>query len=151
MEGVDAALCQRVVEQSPDGIIVADREGLIRLWNPGAEAIFGYTAGEALGRSLDLIVPERFRAAHWAGYRRAMAEGRTKYARQALPTRSQRKDGVAIYVELTFAILRDASGQVLGALAHARDITERYTQERARRERLAELERRVEALTGHAP
>ncbi len=149
-------LARHAVEQSPDGIVFADREGIIHLWNGGAVRIFGYSAVEALGHSLNLVVPERFREAHWSGYLRAMADGRTKYAGQAMATRSTRKDGTTVYVELTFAILRDELGNVLGALAHVRDITERYTQERDLRKRVTELEQQVKALredsssAGHA-
>ncbi len=144
--GPFGALARYVVEQSPDGIILADREGIVGLWNSGAERIFGHSGDEAVGKSLDLVVPERFREARWSGYRRAMAEGKTEYAGQAMPTRSMRKDGTTIYVELTFAILRDESGHVLGAVAHVRDITERYSHERDLRRRLTELEKQVKAL-----
>lgn len=140
------ALARYVVEQSPDGIIFADREGIIRLWNAGAERIFGYSGDEAVGKNLALIIPERFRNAHWSGYRRAMAEGKTKYTGQVMPTRSMREDGTAIYVELTFAILHDEAGNILGALAHVRDITQRYTQGRDLRKRLTELEQQVNTL-----
>lgn len=147
MKELDPAFCQRIVAELPDGIIFADRDGTIRLWNTGAEAIFGYTEDETVGHSLDLIVPERFRDAHWAGYRRAMASGQTKYRGRVLPTRSMRKAGDTIYVELAFGILKNDIGEVIGALATARNITERYTQERAVRERLAELEGQVKALS----
>jgi PAS domain S-box-containing protein len=134
-------LASYIVAQSPDGIIFADLDGTIRLWNTSAERIFGYSSSEAVGRSLDIIIPERFREAHWSGYRRAMTEGKTKYLGQSLPTRSLRKDGATIYVELTFAVIHAAEEQVLGALANVRDITKRYMQERELRRRLAELER----------
>ena len=120
-EPVDA-----IVEQCPDAMIFADREGAIRLWNRAAEALFGYSAPEALGSSLDLIIPERLRAAHWAGYRRAISTGVTKYGSQVLTTRSARRDGGKLYVELSFALVKDADGKVAGALATARDCTERY-------------------------
>jgi PAS domain S-box-containing protein len=120
----DTILTELLVEQGPDAAIFADVEGIIREWNPAAERIFGYAREEAVGQSLDLIVPERFREAHWSGCRRALSEGRTKYTGQALPTRSLRKDGITIYVELTFAIIHDRASDVIGALAHARDITE---------------------------
>ena len=136
-----------LIDQAPDAVIFADLEGIIREWNPAAERIFGQTSKEAVGQSLDLIVPERFREAHWTGYRRALAAGETQYSGQALPTRSARKDGSTVYVELTFAIIRDSQGQVIGALAHARDITERWAREREQRERLQELERRFQEVT----
>jgi PAS domain S-box-containing protein len=133
-----------LVAQAPDGVIFADREGVIREWNASAMAIFGYAREEAVGQTLDLIVPERFREAHWRGYDRALADGDTKYRGQAMPTRSARKDGSTLYVELTFAIIHDGDGAVIGALAHARDITERFARERAERDRLRELERLLE-------
>lgn len=145
-EPPDAGLCQALVQQAPDGIIFADREGVIRLWNAGAQVIWGYPAAEAIGRSLDLLIPERFREAHWTGFRRAIAEGKTKYMGQVLPTRSVRKDGTTIYLDLTLAIVRAESGEVTGAMAIARDITQRRTQEKELRDRLAELEQQVKGL-----
>jgi len=132
-----------LIDQAPDAVIFAGSDGVIQVWNAAAERIFGYSEEEALGQSLDLIVPERFREAHWTGYERALADGTTKYAGQSLPTRSQRKDGTTIYVELTFAIIHDAAGQTIGALAHARDITERFARERDQREHVRELEARL--------
>jgi PAS domain S-box-containing protein len=129
-----------LLQQAPDAAIFADLKGIIREWNPAAERVFGHSREEAIGRSLDLIVPERFREAHWRGYERALTEGKTNYSGQALPTRSYRKDGSTVYVELTFAIVQDPHGIVIGALAHARDITERRAREREQRERLQELE-----------
>jgi PAS domain S-box-containing protein len=136
-----AILASYMVTQSPDGIVVADHEGTISLWNSSAERIFGYSSSEAVGKSLNIIIPERFQEAHWSGYHRALTEGKTKYSGQSLPTRSLRKDGATIYVELTFAVIRGTEGQVLGAMANVRDITERYMQERQLRKRLTELER----------
>ena len=135
--GLDSTLASRLVTQAPDAVIFADTDGVIRVWNAAATALFGFTAEEALGEGLDLIVPERFRDAHWTGYRRALAEGDTKYRGQALPTRSTKKDGTTIYIELSFAIVHgdDGSGAVIGALAHARDITERFLREREERRR----------------
>jgi PAS domain S-box-containing protein len=120
--------------QAPDAVIYAGTDGVIQAWNAAATTMFGFSSEEALGQSLDLIIPERFRDAHWKGFERALADGTTKYSGQALPTRSARKDGTTIYVELTFAIIKDASGSVIGALAHARDITERFLKEREQRQ-----------------
>jgi PAS domain S-box-containing protein len=141
-------LAEMLVSQSPDAVIFADREGVIREWNAAAERIFGHAQAEAIGQSLDIIVPERFREAHWRGYERAIGEGSTKYSGQSLPTRSERKDGAQIYVELTFAIIHDAGGQVIGALAHARDITERWENDRRQRQRLRELEEKLKEAGG---
>jgi PAS domain S-box-containing protein len=133
----------QLVEQSPDAMILADREGIIRVWNAAAERIFGHSAADALGQSLDLIVPERFREAHWTGFHRAMADGVTKYVGQSLPTRSMRADGESFYIELGFAILLDEAGQAIGALATARDITQRFEQDRQTRRRIADLEQQL--------
>jgi PAS domain S-box-containing protein len=145
---IEPELAALLIEQAPDAVIFAGTDGMIRSWNDAATAIFGHTADEALGQSLDLIVPERFREAHWKGYDRALADGDTKYRGQALPTRSMRKDGTSIFVELSFAIVKDAAGEVTGALAHARDITERFQREREQRERMKELESQVAAAGG---
>jgi PAS domain S-box-containing protein len=127
-------------EQAPDAIIFADRDGVIRAWNQAATEVFGYPREEAIGHSLDLIVPEEFRAAHWRGYERALSDGRTKYRGKAMPTRATRREGSTIYVELTFAIIHGPDGAVTGALAHARDISDRWAREREQRQRLRQLE-----------
>lgn len=128
-------LCRVLVEYAADAIIFADREGRIRLWNPGAEALFGYPAAEVVGESLDVIIPERLRRAHWDGYRRALAAGHTVHGRQALPTRSMRKNGDKLYVELSFSVVKDGQGAIIGAMAIGRDITARYLKERAQASR----------------
>ena len=126
-------LFRAVVEQGPDALIFADCEGTIRLWNARAEAIFGYAAAEAVGRSLDLIIPENLRAAHWRGYRQAITLGHAKSGGQALATRAAHKLGSRLYVELAFGIICDPQQGVLGAVATGRDITQRYLAERAQR------------------
>jgi len=116
-------LFEAIVEQAPDAIIFADRNGLIRIWNHGAETIFGHSAAEVLGGSLDVIVPERFRHAHWKGFRRAIDTGLTKYGNRVLTTRSMHKDGRKLYVDLSFGLVRDETGTITGALAIGRDCT----------------------------
>jgi PAS domain S-box-containing protein len=135
MQPSDLELCSAVAEQAPDALIFADREGTIKLWNARAEAIFGYAAGEAIGASLDLIIPENLRAAHWRGYRQAITLGHAKSGGQALATRAKHKLGNKLYVELAFGIIRDSQQNVLGAVATGRDITQRYLAERAQRAR----------------
>jgi PAS domain S-box-containing protein len=115
----DEDLNRAIVEQAPDAVIFADREGVIRLWNARAEAVFGYTASEAIGQSLDLIIPEHLRAAHWRGYRAAIAAGRTRHGGKAMLTRATHKDGSKVYLEVAFGIVSTPRG-VLGALATAR-------------------------------
>ena len=134
---LDAAV---LVHQAPDAMIYADLDGLIQAWNPAAERIFGHEATAAIGQNLDIIIPEPLRAAHWKGYDRALAAGDTKYRGQSLPTKALKADGSQFYVELSFSIIHASSGEVIGALAHARDITERFERDRATRRRLRELE-----------
>jgi PAS domain S-box-containing protein len=127
-----------IVEQAQDAIIFADREGVIRLWNRGAEIIFGYAASEALGATLDMIVPERFRAAHNAGYHRAMETGVVRCDGRVLTTRSQHKYGSRLYVDLSFGLLKDEAGRVTGAFAIGRDCTARQLEAAARKAQLQE-------------
>ena len=142
----DGDLCRQIVEKARDAIIFADRDGTIRLWNKGAESIFGYRAEEALGRSLDLIVPERFRDRHWDGYRRVMATGVTRYSEGLLAVPATGKDGRRISLEFTISLLRGKDGEVAGAAAIVRDVTEAWQREKALKERLAALETRVSGL-----
>lgn len=135
-------------EQAPDGVIFANRDGIIVSWNAAAERIFGFSTDAAVGSNLDIIVPEQFREAHWTGFERALAAGHTKYVGQALPTKALHAEGHEFYVELSFSIVHDEDRAVLGALAHARDITERFTRDRESRRRLRELERELEAYRG---
>ena len=133
-------LYQRIVEDSPIAILYADRDGKIRFWNAGAEAIFGYSAEEAVGQSLDLIVPERQRARHWEGWTRVMASGVTKYGRDALAVPATRKDGTRISIEFNIVLLRAPTGELLGAAAMVQDVTSRWQQQKEMNARLAALE-----------
>ena len=143
-------LCRSIVEAAQDGIVFADRDGVIRLWNAGAEMIFGYPAEQALGQRLDLIIPENLRARHWEGYWRVMASGATRYALELLKVPALRRDGARISLEFTVVPVRGASGEILGVGAIIREVTERWQQERALRERLAALEAK-EGATGAGP
>jgi PAS domain S-box-containing protein len=134
------ALGGLLVDQSPDGIIFAGLDGNIQVWNEAAAAIFGFSAEEAIGKSLDIIIPEQFREAHWRGFDNAINSGVTKLHGQALPTRATTAAGETLYVELSFSLIRDESGTILGAVANCRDINERFQQDRANRRRLRELE-----------
>jgi PAS domain S-box-containing protein len=126
---------------SPDAFVFSDRAGVIRLWNRGAERLFGYPADEACGQSLDLIIPENLRGRHWEGYHRVMATGETGYGTRLLSVPALRKDGTRLSVEFSMAIIRDAAGVVVGSGAVMRDVTERWQREKSLRDRLAELER----------
>ena len=134
-------LCRTIVDNAPDAVIVGDRDGNILLWNAGAEAVFGFDAAEAMGRPMDLIIPENLRARHWDGYRRTMATGATKYgAKDLLAVPAVRKDGARISIEFSIVPLRDEAGALAGVAAIIRDVTERWKREKALKERVAALE-----------
>jgi PAS domain S-box-containing protein len=115
-----------IVEQAPDALVYADRDGAIRIWNSAAETIFGYSAAEIVGKSLDVIIPERLRSAHWAGFNKAVEAGLLQHAGRVLTTRSVHKDGSKLYVDLSFSLVKDRTGVVIGALAIGRVATERH-------------------------
>lgn len=126
-----------VLQGAADAIVACDADGVIRFWNPGAARVFGFTAEEALGRSLDIIIPERLRARHWQGYRKVMESGRSRYgAGETLSVPSQRKDGTRLSIEFTVAVLRDAHGRISGLVAVMRDVTARFEELKALREQL---------------
>ena len=133
-------LCRAIVDNVPDAMIFADNEGNIRLWNSGAEALFGYTAKEALGKSLDIIIPENLRGRHWDGYHRVMATGETKYGKDMLAVPGIRKDGSRVSLEFSVAMIRDTGGQLLGIAAVLRDVTARWKKEKELLARVAALE-----------
>lgn len=133
-------LYKSIVENAPDAMIFADKEGIIRLWNAGAEAMFGHTAAEAVGKTLDIIIPENLRARHWEGYKHTMATGETKYGKDLLAVPGVRKDGSRISLEFSIMLLRDEGGQPLGPAAILRDVTARWKKEKELKERLAALE-----------
>lgn len=113
-----------VVDQAPDAIIFADRQGVIQVWNKAAANLFGFPAGEAVGQSLGIIIPEHLRRAHWEGFGRAVASGHTTRGRRALKTRAAPKDGRRLYVNLAFSVVHDRDGKVIGAMATAREFIE---------------------------
>jgi len=133
-------LCETIVDQSSVAIVVGDRQGIMRLWNAGAEAMFGWTAAEAIGQSMDMIIPEKHRPRHWEGYDRVMESGVTKYGRSVLSVPALTKDGRRISIEFNVVLLRDAAGRVLGIAATMQDVTARWERDKALRARLAELE-----------
>lgn len=134
-------LAAAVVRETPEAIVVAGPDGMIRLWNAGAERVFGYTEAEASGASLDLIIPEKLRARHWEGYDKTMATGQTRYGDTLLKVPATHKDGRRLSIEFSVALLKDDAGVVTGIAAVIRDATERFNSDRALRKRLAELER----------
>lgn len=141
--GSSEQIYRQIVDNARDAVIFADAEGVIRVWNSGAETIFGYQATEALGQTLDLIIPERFQERHWEGYRKVMATGVTKYTDDMLAVPAAKSDGTRISLEFTITLLKGEDGDVQGIAAIVRDITERFQQERATAKRIEELEGRL--------
>ena len=122
---------EAVLSTRSDAIIAADRRGIIVYWNSGAERIFGFAAAEAIGQSLDLIIPERLRKRHWDGYTRTIRTGVTRYgAGDVLAVPAVRKDGLVISVEFTILPFTDRNGQVIGIGAILRDVTVRFGESR---------------------
>lgn len=130
----DRELALPILQHAADAVVFADREGVIRLWNAAATELFGFDAAEAIGASLDLIVPEHLRQPHWAGFRRAIESGATRLAGRATVTRAIHKSGRRLYVDMSFAIVRGGAGTVIGSVAIARDATARHEQHRQLRE-----------------
>ena len=126
--------CRTLVHETSDAIVYADSEGRIGLWNKGAERIFGFSAAEAVGKSLDIIIPENIRQRHWDGYRETMHTGKTRYGGGAmLAVPALRKDGARISVEFTILPFRDQSGRMLGIAATMRDVTKQFEDMKALR------------------
>src|SRR3954466_11890754 len=127
-----------LLASASDAIIATDREGRITFWNPGAERIFGFAAAEAVGQSLDLIIPDNLRGRHWTGYRQAMATGESRYGHgDLLSVPGLTKDGRRISVEFTIVMLRDADDRPAGTAAILRDVTRRFEEVRELRRKLA--------------
>ncbi len=137
-------LCQRIVEDTQHAIIFLDRDGIVRFWNAGAEAMFGFRAEEVLGQTMDRIIPERQRERHWEGYRKVMATGVTKYGREMLAVPALTKDGRRISVEFSIVLLRAPTGDMLGAAAIMQDVTARWQQQKELKARLTALEAKLE-------
>lgn len=132
-------LSSDILRSMPEALIFSDLDGIIRLWNPGAETVFGFTAAESIGQSLDFIIPERLRKAHWDGFNQAIARGGIKPGRTSMITRSLHKSGTDIYVDMSFEMVKNQAGQMLGSMAVARDATARFQEEKNLRRQLAEL------------
>jgi PAS domain S-box-containing protein len=134
-------IAEAVLSARADAIVAADSDGVIRFWNPGAERIFGYTRDEALGRSLDLIIPERLRQRHWEGYRKVMETGQSRYGESdVLAVPALRKDGAAISVEFMIVPLQEGE-RLIAVVAIMRDVSKRFEETRALKRKLAELTR----------
>jgi len=134
-----ARFSERFVRDAPDAIIYADAQGLIQFWNRSAERIFGFSEAEALGKTLDIIIPESLRGRHWQGYRATMQTGNTRYGvGETLAVPAMRKDRQRISIEFTILPFRDDAGRMVGIAAILRDVTARFEETRALRRQLAE-------------
>ena len=128
-----------------DAVMVCDAQGAITLWNPACEYMFGYTAAEALGQSMDIIIPERLRKRHWEGYEKTMATGVTKYGHDLLRVPAVDKQGRSMSIAFTVALLLSADGKVQSIASVIRDETSRFSEERTLKKRVAELEAQLSA------
>jgi PAS domain S-box-containing protein len=137
-------LAERVLDGSPDAILICDPAGTVRYWNAAAERIFGFPVNEALGVSMSLIIPERLRARHWAAWESTMRTGITRYGGgQLLAVPALHKDGRQISIEFSIQLVKDAGGLIEWVVAVIRDVTERYRHEKAQQARLQLLETRM--------
>ena len=131
-------LAAKFLAETPDAVTVADAEGTITYWNAGCERIFGFTADEARGQSLDIIIPLNLRARHWQGWQETMRTGATRYgAGDLLSVPALRKDGARISVEFSILPFRDQHGVITGMGAIMRDITKRFEELKALRKAAA--------------
>lgn len=136
MEPTDIAA--RIVSETPDGILYSDVDGVIRLWNGGCERIFGFKEAEAVGQSLDIIIPENLRARHWRGFDETIRTGRTRYgAGDLLAVPALRRDGTRISVEFSILPFSGTDGRIVGMAAILRDVTERFEEIKALRKAAA--------------
>jgi len=133
-------LSSKILAGCSEAIMFSDRQGVIRLWNSGAERMFGYRAEEALGQSLDLIIPENLRVRHWDGYFRVMESGSSRYSTEMLSAPALCKDGTRISTEFSMVMVKGEDEQVLGVAAVIRDVSTRWQREKDLKERIRKLE-----------
>lgn len=141
MTAIPADLPRRILDLSPDAVLISGSDGKVQYWNAAAERIFGFPAAEALGASMDLIIPERLRGRHWDGWDKVMKSGVTRYGQgQLLAVPALHKDGRQLSIEFSIELLRDAGGRIEWVVAVIRDVTERFARDKALRLQLKELQ-----------
>jgi PAS domain S-box-containing protein len=141
---IPPGLADALLATASDAIIATDRDGLVTFWNPGAARIFGFAVAEAMGQSLDIIIPENLRARHWDGYRQVMATGESRYGQgDLLAVPAVTKDGRRISVEFTIVMLRDAQGRPTGTAAILRDVTKSFEEKLRLRKAAAQVAKAV--------
>lgn len=136
---------KQLVQAIGDAVVAADPGGAIVLWSPAAERLFGHSEQEAMGKSLDLIIPQRQQQRHWDGYHKTMATGQTRYGNDVLRVPALHKDGHTLSIAFTVALLHSADGKVSAIVAVVRDESKRFEEERQLKKRLADLEAQVAA------
>lgn len=134
-------LCYSIVQQAPDAILFSDREGVIRLWNRGCELVFGFTEAEALGQSLDIIIPEKLRARHWEGYFNVMETGESAYGTKLLTVPALHKDGRQLSCAFSIVMVKDENDKPTGVASIMRDVTDAWAREKELKERIVQLEK----------
>jgi PAS domain S-box-containing protein len=133
-----SAIATALLDSSADAIIATDRNGTITFWSPGAVRIFGHSTSEAIGQSLNLIIPENQRARHWAGWREVMLTGQSRYSGgDVLAVPALHRDGRRISLEFTIVPLTHAAGRVTGLVSVLRDVTARFEEVRQLRSKAA--------------
>ena len=137
---------REIVENSQDAIVLTNADGVIQIWNLGANKMFGYSPEEAVGQPLDIIIPDRFRDSHWDGFNNTMATGHSKYEEDMLSVPAIKKDGSRISIEFTIVMSKDDQGIPTGISAIIRDVSERRQQDKQMQDRVAELEERLKEL-----
>lgn len=125
-----SSLAELILEQTADAVIYSNRQGVIERWNKAATVLFGYQCDDANGQSLDLIIPEELRAAHWRGFEAAVMRGTTRLHGRPTLTRAKHKSGARLYVEMSFSLVTDELGKVLGSVAIARYATDRVLRQK---------------------
>jgi PAS domain S-box-containing protein len=138
---------QALVASAGDGIMASDAQGLITLWNPACERMFGFTEADALGKSLDLIIPQRQQKPHWDGYHKTMETGKTKYGNDVLRVPAVHKDGHTLSIAFTVSMLYKPDGSVSAIVAVIRNESVKFAEERALKKRINELEMQLAAKT----
>ena len=142
---------QQLVNGAGDAIMVCDAAGVVTFWNAACERIFGFTAAEALGQSMDLIIPARQRPRHWEGYHKTMATGITKYGSDLLRVPALHKDGHTLSIAFTVSMLFNAEHKVGSIVAIVRDESKRFAEDRDLRKRLMDLEAAAKGAEGVSP
>ncbi|MFC5497721.1 PAS domain-containing protein [Caenimonas terrae] len=132
--------CKALVESIGDAVIASDPSGAINLWNPAATRMFGHTEAEALGKSLDIIIPQRQQQRHWDGYNKTMETGITRYGNDVLRVPAVHKDGHTLSIAFTVALLHSPDGKISSIVAVVRDESAKFAEDRALKKRLTELE-----------